>query len=127
MDDQNYVNVPPPAPLVQNPQSASGLSDNSAAALAYITIIPAILFLVLAPFNQKQFIRFNAFQCLAMSVFAFVLHFLMIIPILGWLVVILGDLALLVAWVLCIVNASQGKLFKVPVLGDIAENLSKNA
>jgi len=37
-----------------------GLTDNNAAGLAYVTIIPAIIFLVVAPYNQKPFIRFHA-------------------------------------------------------------------
>lgn len=44
--------------------TAGGLEDNVAGALAYVTIIPAIVFLVLEPFNRKRFVRFHAFQCL---------------------------------------------------------------
>ena len=40
----------------------SGLSDNAASGLAYITIIPAIIFLVVAPYNQKPEIRFHCWQ-----------------------------------------------------------------
>ena len=54
---------PPPAAAVND-----GLSDTAAGALAYITIVPAILFLVLAPYNQKPFVKFHAFQCLGLGV-----------------------------------------------------------
>jgi hypothetical protein len=47
---------------------ASGLSDNIAGALAYVTIIPAILFLVLEPHNKNRFIRFHSFQCIFFAV-----------------------------------------------------------
>ena len=47
---------PPPQP------AQSGLSDNAAGALAYVTIIPAIIFLVVEPYNKNSFIRFH---CLA--------------------------------------------------------------
>ena len=50
------------------PTAAAGLTDNVAGALAYLTIIPAILFLVLEPFNKRRFVRFHAFQ----SIFFFV-------------------------------------------------------
>ena len=40
--------------------AAPGLADNVAGALAYVTIIPAIVFLVLEPFNKKRFIRFHS-------------------------------------------------------------------
>ncbi len=48
--------------------AATGLTDNVAGALAYVTIIPAIVFLVLEPFNRKRFVRFHAFQ----SIFFFI-------------------------------------------------------
>ena len=48
--------------------AAAGLTDNVAGALAYVTIIPAIVFLVLEPFNRKRFVRFHAFQ----SIFFFI-------------------------------------------------------
>src|SRR5690242_16408087 len=46
--------------------AASGLADNLAGALAYLTFIPAILFLMTAPYNQNRFIRFHSFQSLAL-------------------------------------------------------------
>ena len=57
---------------VQSPSpaapAAAGLTDNVAGALAYVTIIPAIIFLVLEPFNKKRFIRFHAFQCIFFAI-----------------------------------------------------------
>ena len=40
----------------------SGLSDNAAAGIAYITIIPAIVFLIIEPFKRSPFVRFHAWQ-----------------------------------------------------------------
>lgn len=105
--------------------TTSGLADNVAGALAYITILPAILFLILPDYNKRPFVRFHAFQCIALAVCAFALSAIMIIPILGWIVGIVGDLALLVMWVMCIMKAYQGERWKVPVLGNFAENLAK--
>ncbi len=47
---------PPPQP------AQSGLSDNAAGALAYVTIIPAIIFLIVEPYNKNSYIRFHAWQ-----------------------------------------------------------------
>jgi uncharacterized membrane protein len=122
MDEfQSSSSMPPP------PIATAGLADNIAGALAYITILPAILFLILEPYSRRPFIRFNAFQCITLAVTAFALHLLMIIPILGWIVVILGDLCLFVAWILCVVKAYQGVKFKLPLLGDLAEKLANQA
>ena len=67
---------------------AAGLADNVAGALAYVTIIPAIVFLVLEPFNKKRFVRFHAFQCIFFAIAWIVLwiglSFIGHIPFLGW-------------------------------------------
>ncbi len=42
--------------------SAGGMADNVAGMLAYITIIPAIIFLVMEPYNKNRFVRFHAWQ-----------------------------------------------------------------
>jgi uncharacterized membrane protein len=117
MDEQQYTAPPPVA--------SAGLADNVAGALAYVTIIPAILFLVLEPYNKRPFIRFHAFQSIALAVVWVCFSFIMIIPILGWIIGIIGLLVLFCTWVLCIVKAYGGALFKLPVLGDFVENMAK--
>jgi uncharacterized membrane protein len=105
--------------------SASGLADNVAAALAYVTIIPAILFLVLEPYNRNPFIRFHSFQSLGLGVAWVVSSMLMIIPVLGWIVAPILMLVLFVAWVICIMKAYQGQMFKLPVIGNIVEGMAR--
>jgi uncharacterized membrane protein len=111
--------MPPPV------ASGAGLAENVAGALAYVTIIPAILFLVLEPYNRSPFIRFHAFQSLGLCVCAIVCSMIMIVPILGWLIGLILLPVLFVAWVICILKAYQGKLFKLPVVGNIVENMAR--
>ena len=54
----------------------------------------------------------------------FCLGVIAVIPLLGWIIYIVGMLALLVAWVLCILKASQGGAFKLPMIGDFAAKQS---
>lgn len=138
MDEQPMQQVPPPptgtgwqqtAPPPPNyqaaaPAPAEGLSDTAAGALAYVTIIPAIIFLVMAPYNTKPFVRFHAFQCIGLAICWFCLGLVWIVPILGWIVGALGFLALLVCWILSIVKASQGSAFKIPVISEFAAKQS---
>ena len=119
MEEPRATPAAPPAAA-----AGSGLADNMAGALAYITIIPAILFLVLADYNRRPFVRFHAFQCIGLAVCAFALGLLMIIPILGWIVGIVGDLVLFVCWIMCIVKAYGGEKWKVPVIGNYAEKFA---
>jgi len=117
--EPEVFSAPPPT------ASASGLTDNVAGALAYVTIIPAIIFLVLEPYNKSPFIRFHAFQCLGLSVVAFVSSMIWVIPILGWIIGILMIPILFVVWILCIVKAYQGKYFQLPILGPFVANMAK--
>jgi len=105
--------------------AASGLSDNVAGMLAYVTIIPAILFLVIEPYNRKRFIKFHAFQSIfffvAVIVVAVVMPFVAVIPFLGVLIWGLVCVAEVILWVLLLLKAYNGVMWKLPVIGDIAE------
>jgi uncharacterized membrane protein len=115
------------APVAAAPAAGSGLADNVAGMLAYITIIPAIIFLVMEPYNRKPFIRFHAWQCLffagawfAISIGLMILGF---IPVLGLLTLplhLLVLLGMLAVWVLLLIKANAGQMFKLPLIGDLA-------
>ena len=113
--------------------TTGGLNDKLAGMLAYVTFIPAIVFLLIEPFNKDRFIRFHAFQCLflwaTLVVLSVVLRLaffvLFLIPILGhllWLVVwLVLSIGCFILWVVLLVKAFQGEMFKLPVIGDWAE------
>ena len=114
-----------PAPLVA---SAGGMTDNVAGLLAYFTIIPAVIFLVMEPYNKSRFIRFHAWQSVLFNVVGIALwialRIIVHIPFFGWLTVLVWPLVLLagfIIWVILVMKANQGQMFKLPVIGDIAE------
>lgn len=116
---------PAAAPLTG---SADGLSDNLAGALSYITFIPAVIFLVLEPYKRNRFVRFHAFQCIFLAVAciaaAFILSVFGIIPIFNLLIVLVGLILCIGVGILLLVlilKAYQGQMFKLPVIGDMAE------
>jgi uncharacterized membrane protein len=108
--------------------AASGMADNVAGMLAYVTFIPAIIFLVTPPYNQSRFVRFHSYQsiffCVAVFAIQVVLSILTVVPLLFF---ITGPLHLLVAlgalvlWIILLLKANQGQMFKLPVIGDLAE------
>ena len=109
--------------------SSGGLDSNVAGALAYFTIIPAIIFLVAEPDKNDKFIKFHAFQCLFLAAGSFVLFFglgiFALIPIIGWIVGLLA-MPLLGLGMFCLVLFSMYKAynkekFKIPVIGNLAE------
>ena len=104
------------------------MTDNVAGMLAYVTIIPAIVFLLVAPYNRSKFVRFHSFQCifltLAWIALGIALSILAAIPVLGWLTVLVWPivgLAGLALWVILLIKANQGQMWKVPFVGDFAE------
>ncbi len=108
--------------------SASGLTDNVAGALAYFTIVPAIVFLVLEPYNKKRFIRFHAFQCLFLFVacVAIGIAFMIVgmIPVINLLLIpisVIVWLGVLAVVIICMAKAYQNQMFKLPIIGDMAE------
>ncbi len=108
--------------------SAPGLTDNVAGMLAYITIIPAIIFLVMEPYRRNRFIRFHSFQCIFLAVAVIAIHIalsmLAVVPFLIFLTFPLHGLVSLAALVLIIflaLKANQGQMYKLPWIGDMAE------
>jgi uncharacterized membrane protein len=104
----------------------SGLSDNAAAAISYLTFIPAIIFLLIEPYSKKPFVRFHAMQCIGLTLASIVLHFAIgllafVLHGLTFMLSSLVSLAFFILWLICIVSAAQGKWFKVPVIGDFAQ------
>ena len=101
--------------------------------LAYFTIIPAIIFLVLEPYNKDRFVRFHSFQSLFFHVAWIVAWIAMIIlgmvlgtiPVVGLIIHLLLDLALFIGgfivWVVLVIKAYGNKEYHLPVIGDMAE------
>ncbi len=113
----------------------SGLSENSLGAIAYITVVPALFFLAVAPYNKNANVRFHAWQSTALFVVTFVLCLVLsFFPMLNTyhmsLLVYLGIYILVwLLWILasiwCAFTALNGKRTKIPVIGAWAEQKSK--
>ena len=101
-------------------KTSTGLAPNVAALLCYLgTFITGIIFLVLE--KDNRFVRFHAMQSIitfgSLTVLSMIFGFM---PLLWILMPILGILQLIL-WVILMVKAYQGELFKLPMIGDIAE------
>ncbi len=122
-----------PAPANQTAAAAAPLEENIAGMLAYFTIIPAIVFLLIEPYNRNRFVRFHSFQCIFFTVAILVIDVILkivsvilaLVPGLGWIVGTLlwslWGLAVLALWVLLVIKAYQHEIYKLPVIGDLAE------
>jgi uncharacterized membrane protein len=109
----------------------TGLSENATCGLAYLTFIPAIIFLVTAPYNQSAKVRFHCWQSIFLSIAWAVIWAALIvvgmIPVLNLLDVILMPVVMigfLILWIILLVNALNGKVFKLPFISDLAHKQS---
>ena len=116
------------APATAPAGTTGGLADNIAGLLAYVTVIPSIIFLVIEPYNKNRFIRFHSFQniffCIAWIILSIALGIIGQIPVLGWATLFLWPLiglAGFILWLVLMLKAYQGQMFKLPVIGDMAE------
>ncbi len=114
-------------PTSSAPASGAGLTDNAAGAIAYITIIPPIIFLLTEPYKSSRFVRFHSFQCLFLAAFSVVCRLLFWFAPAGVGLLLLPirlvfSLVIFVAWLVCLIKASQGQMFKLPIIGDMAES-----
>jgi uncharacterized membrane protein len=111
----------------------TGISDNAAGAISYFTFFPAIVFLLFPPFKDSSYVRFHAWQSVLLSIAASVVD--IILGMTALLTLFLGTVALaytfriisliwLVLWLVCVIQAMNGKRFRIPLLGSIAEKLA---
>lgn len=110
----------------------SGLAalDRFAAAFAYFTFIPATIFLLLSRFKANRFVRFHSFQSIFLFVVACVLAAILRVALTAFsfipfliaaLIVTISCLGCLMLWMVLLVKAFQGRKFKLPWIGDFAE------
>jgi len=133
--------APPAAAIPPAAPASTGLSPNGAAALAYVTFIPAVLFLIVEPYNKIPLVRFHSFQSIGLAVvwFAFWIvmavfsMFLAFIPVIRTMAIFLIPLVhfafgicMFILWLLAIIKASKGEWYKLPIIGDFAEKQARS-
>lgn len=141
--------MPPNAPLSTSPggdgpggKTSMGLDANVAGMLSYLSmfccfigIIVSLVFFLTEKTNR--FVRFHAMQALLLAgtsigigiVFRILATVLSLsdLGILVWgllAVRLVISLIFLVAFVLTAIKAYQGEMYKIPVIGDLAENIA---
>ncbi len=105
--------------------TALGIDENVEGLLCYVLgFITGILFLILE--KENRFVRFHAMQSTATFVILLVVSVVFgIIPFIGWVLSTLIGLLALILWLLLMFEAFKGEKYKLPVVGDFAENQVK--
>ena len=121
------LGYPPPPPGWGVPEASAGLSMNAAAALSYVFVVPAIVFLLLEPYKRNDFVRFHAWQCLALFAVDVVARFVLpLAAFMGTMLYILLWLTVAAFWLYAMLKAYQGERYHVPGVGDLAETLVRS-
>ena len=102
-------------------KSSTGLDANLAAMLCYaVGWVTGLIFFVLE--KDSRFVKYHAMQSIVVWLAWMVgCYILLMIPILGWIVAFLMFPVGVVLWILLMVKAYNGEKFKLPVIGEIAE------
>lgn len=102
-------------------KSSTGLPENLAATLCYLfPMVGGILFLALE--KRSRYVIFHALQSLMTFAVLAIAHLLSgAVPIIGLLASALLALVGVVLWLVLMANAIQGKWYKLPWIGAIAE------
>jgi uncharacterized membrane protein len=142
---QNYASPGGPPPPGNSP--LGGMDPKIAAALSYIWIVGVIFFILE---KENKFVRFHAMQSIlfgvantvimiGLAIVAFILTLVFgiggamvggavssIVTLLIWLIWLLFwliGIAMFVGLIFAAVKAYQGQKFKLPIIGNMAENI----
>jgi uncharacterized membrane protein len=105
-------------------KTSTGMQPNLAALLSYLLgFISGIVFYVLE--KENKFVRFHAMQSIIVFGFLFVVGmFLGLMPVIGWFLGYILWIGEFILWIILMVKAYNGEMFKLPVAGDMAEKNS---
>jgi len=111
--------------IVTKDPSSLNLDQNVAGLLCYLgTVITGIIFLIIE--KKNKFVRFHAMQSICFFVAIWVVTFVLgSIPFLGWALSGLISLAGIIGWIVLMVKAYNNEYFKLPVIGNLAEDFLK--
>jgi uncharacterized membrane protein len=96
------------------------------AIISYITIIGMIIAFVMNNDKKLDFASYHIRQSVGLCVTGLALGVIGIIPVLGWLINIIGIFVLLYMWVIALLNAINEKEEAAPILGKKFEDWFRN-
>lgn len=101
-----------------NNKTAVAGQGKNIAVIAYITIIGLIVAFVMNNEKKDAFAAYHIKQSLGLACTGLALGLIGMIPVLGWIINVVGIFVLLYMWVIGLMNAFNGKESPVPFLGE---------
>lgn len=106
---------------------SSSVEDAKACAILSYFLVGIIWYFADDKMRENSYAKFHAKQALVLLitsvVFSVAASILVWIPILGWFVIMIVQLAIFVVWIIGLINAASGKENELPVIGQFAEKL----
>ncbi len=102
-------------------KTSTGLEENVAGLLCYVLgWITGVIFIIIE--KENKFVRFHAMQSIIVFGVLTVAHIILnLIPFIGWVIGILLSILEFILWIILMVTAFQGKKYKLPWAGNLAE------
>ena len=109
-------------------KTSMGMEQNLEGLLCYVLgWVTGIIFFIME--KDNKFIRFHAMQSIivfgAIFVVDIILSILRVFVPFIWILTVLLGIITFILWIVLMMKAYQGQMFKLPVAGDIAEKNSK--
>jgi uncharacterized membrane protein len=104
---------------------SGGDSGKLCAFLAYL-LIGIIWYFADEKMKKNEFVKFHVKQGLVLLITSIIINIIgSIVPVVGWFVILpLGALFILVLWIIGIINALNGKMNPLPVIGGFAKKFT---
>lgn len=106
-------------------KSSLGLEENVAGLLSYLLgFVTGIIFFILE--KESKFVKFHAMQSIILSIVVFIISTILgLIPIIGWILLMIIPIPIAIIWIVLMLKAYKNELFKLPVIGDMAEKYAE--
>ncbi len=112
-------------PAHKSAHKASSGSIDDGKLFAFLGVFLTLLGFLIVYFGKRnnKYAMFYAKQGLVLFIAYVILWIVGIIPILGWIIAIVGSVVLLVLWIIGCINALSGKEKYIPLIGKYADKL----
>ncbi|SFJ90478.1 Uncharacterized membrane protein [Paenibacillus sp. UNC496MF] len=109
------------APHFVPDRSSTGIDSKVVGLLCYLGVfVTGLLFLAIE--KRSTYVKFHAMQSVVLFAGLFVLNIVLgFIPFIGWFLGLLLTPLSFVLWIALMLLALQGRWFKLPIIGDFAE------
>jgi uncharacterized membrane protein len=104
---------------------SSGDNTKLCAFLAYL-LVGIIWYFADEKMKKNDFVKFHVKQGLVLLITSIIINIIgSIVPVVGWFVILpLGALFVLVLWIIGIINALNGKMNPLPIIGGLAKKFT---